>query len=174
MADNKKSFVLYTDIIYTVKLMTDEQAGVLFKHILSYVNDENPTVKDLVTGLTFEPIKRQLKRDLIKYERYIDKQKVNGAKGGRPKEVGLLKSYTGKTIPGRGEYHFIYIIEDVIKNEVKIGETSNLLQRRYDIKRPTRNLEIVDFHILDTFNCQKLEREILKKYKKFSIGGELV
>ena len=36
--------------------------------------------------IAFEPIKTQLKRDLRKYDDYIDKQKFNGAKGGRPKK----------------------------------------------------------------------------------------
>ena len=35
MATNKKSFVLYTDIIETVKQLDNEKAGELFKHILS-------------------------------------------------------------------------------------------------------------------------------------------
>ena len=85
MAENKKSFILYVDLMHTVKHLTDEQAGRLFKHILSYCNDENPETDDLITNLAFEPIKVQLKRDLKKWENYIEKQKANGKKGGRPK-----------------------------------------------------------------------------------------
>jgi hypothetical protein len=68
MADNKKSFVLYADLIYTVNKMPNDKAGELLKHILSYVNDEEPETDDLIIQLTFEPIKQQLKRDLKKYE----------------------------------------------------------------------------------------------------------
>jgi len=68
MATDKKSFLLYTDLIYTIKQLPDEKAGQLFKFILSYVNDEHPTTDDLILNLTFEPIKQQFKRDLIKYE----------------------------------------------------------------------------------------------------------
>ena len=39
MAEEKKGFILYSDIIHTIEKLTDEQAGVLFKHILKYVND---------------------------------------------------------------------------------------------------------------------------------------
>ena len=42
MAKDKKSFVLYCDIIHTIEQLTDEQAGHLFKHVLYYVNDLNP------------------------------------------------------------------------------------------------------------------------------------
>jgi hypothetical protein len=51
------------------------------------VNDENPPCDDLLLSIAFEPIKTQLKRDLVKYEDYIEKQSVNGSKGGRPKKA---------------------------------------------------------------------------------------
>jgi hypothetical protein len=59
------------------------------------VNDENPPCDDLLLSIAFEPIKTQLKRDLKKYEVYIEKQKENGAKGGRPKK----EEETQKTQP---------------------------------------------------------------------------
>lgn len=68
MAKDKKSFLLYCDIRHTVTKMPDDKAGQLFKHILDYVNDLNPQTDDLIIQLTFEPIKQQLKRDLLKYE----------------------------------------------------------------------------------------------------------
>lgn len=66
MAEGKKSFVLYSDQRGIFEKITDEQAGVLIKHIFAYVNDENP-VGDFVTELAFESIMRQLKRDLNKW-----------------------------------------------------------------------------------------------------------
>jgi len=68
MAEGKKSFLLYSDLIFTVNKLTDEQAGNLFKHILSYVNDENPVADNIVTEIAFEPIRQYLKRDLQKYK----------------------------------------------------------------------------------------------------------
>lgn len=69
MATGKKSFVLYTDLHETVKQLPDNKAGILFKTILAYVNDENPDVKDLLIKIAFEPVKLQLKRDLKKWEK---------------------------------------------------------------------------------------------------------
>ena len=86
MAENKKSFILYSDLIHTVSKLPNEKAGELFKHILKYVNDENPETEDLILQIAFEPIKLQLKRDLAKWENYIEKQRVNGKNGGRPKK----------------------------------------------------------------------------------------
>ena len=85
MATNKKAFVLYTDIIETVKQLDNEKTGELFKHILSYVNDEDPVTDDVIINLVFTPIKLQLKRDLKKYECRADRSRENGLKGGRPK-----------------------------------------------------------------------------------------
>lgn len=77
MADNKKSVLLYCDIIHTVKPLSDEEAGKLFKHYLMYINDENPEPCDRLTGLLFEPIKQNLKRDLKKWEAKSLKNKEN-------------------------------------------------------------------------------------------------
>ena len=69
MAENKKSFILYCDIIHTIEKLNDDDAGKLFKHVLRYVNDLNPETDHLITEIAFEPIKQQLKRDLKKYEK---------------------------------------------------------------------------------------------------------
>lgn len=84
MAKNKKSFILYCDYIHTFNQLPDDVAGRLIKHLFSYVNDENPETDELLINAVFEPIKQQLKRDLKKYEGIQERNKVNGAKGGRP------------------------------------------------------------------------------------------
>jgi len=68
MAENKKSVLLYCDIIHTVKELDDADAGLLFKHYLSYINDENPEPPSKLIKIVFEPIKQNLKRDLKKWE----------------------------------------------------------------------------------------------------------
>lgn len=79
MAKEKTGFVLYCDVIHTAEKLTDEQAGKLFKHILRYVNDQNPEC-DFVTEIAFEPIKQSLKRDLLKYENKRAQNKANAEK----------------------------------------------------------------------------------------------
>jgi len=86
MANGKTSFVLYTDVWHTVEKLTNDKAGILFKHILRYVNDQNPETKDIIIQIAFEPIKQSLKRDLRKYESICLRNRANGAKGGRPKK----------------------------------------------------------------------------------------
>lgn len=85
MAENKKGFLLYADLINTAEMLSDAKAGRLFKHILRYVNDKNPIAPDEVTALIFEPIKQSLKRDLDKYEKIIEKRRLAGKKSAENK-----------------------------------------------------------------------------------------
>lgn len=82
MAEDKKSFVLYADLIHTVRKLPKEKQGELFMTILSYVNDENPQVDDLLVELVFEPVKLQLKRDLAKYQTTKERRKEAGRLAG--------------------------------------------------------------------------------------------
>lgn len=94
MAENKKSFLLYADLIHTVRKMPKDKVGELLLTILEYVNDENPEITDNYIEVVFEPIKQQLKRDLQKYRNIVGRNKINGSKGGRPskakKPTGLI------------------------------------------------------------------------------------
>jgi len=81
MAENKKSFILYCDLIHTIEKMPSDKAGDLFKHILQYVNDMEPETDDLIIQLTFEPIKQQLKRDLKKFEETKKDKSIGGRMG---------------------------------------------------------------------------------------------
>jgi hypothetical protein len=81
MADGKKSFVLYCDQKGIWDKLDDSQAGKLIKHIIAYVNDENPVSPDFITELAFEPIKQQLKRDLKKWEQTTANRSIAGKAG---------------------------------------------------------------------------------------------
>ena len=81
MADNKKSFLLYCDSYSMIKQLPDDVAGRLLKHIFSYVNDENPVSDELLINIAFEPIKQQLKRDLLKWESETKERSNAGKKG---------------------------------------------------------------------------------------------
>ena len=87
MAENKRSFLLYADLIHTVRKMPKDKVSELFLTILEYVNDENPIIDDNYIEVVFEPIKQQLKRDLVKYQHIVERNKINGSKGGRPKKA---------------------------------------------------------------------------------------
>jgi hypothetical protein len=81
MAENKKSVLLYCDIIYTVEELDDVDAGLLFKHYLRYINDQNPEPPSKLVKIVFEPIKQTLKRDLKKWEETTNSRSKAGIAG---------------------------------------------------------------------------------------------
>lgn len=81
MAQNKKSFVLYADLLHTVKQLPKKTQAELFLTILEYVNDLNPDPKDRLLKVAFEPIKQQLKRDLKDWEDERKKRSEAGKRG---------------------------------------------------------------------------------------------
>ena len=78
MAENKKSFVLYADLIKSIEHLTNEEKGILFNHLLEYVNDKNPILTDRLILTAWKPIELQLKRDLIKFEQVKSKRSEAG------------------------------------------------------------------------------------------------
>ena len=97
MAENKKSFILYSDLISIVEKLPDEIAGKLFKVILNYVNDKNPVVEDLLLQVAFEPIKLQLKRDLKKFEDKKEKWSEAGKKSAEKRSKNVENKSTDST-----------------------------------------------------------------------------
>ena len=81
MAENKKGFILYADQKELFSQLPDEIAGKLIKHIMSYVNDEDPVSDDILINIAFTPIKLQLKRDLVKFEETKDRRSIAGKIG---------------------------------------------------------------------------------------------
>ena len=84
MAENKKAFVLYSDLKHTTDHLSNEDAGKVFKWVLDYVNDLDPEPLNGLLAAVCEPIKQTLKRDLKKYERRANNSRNNGKLGGRP------------------------------------------------------------------------------------------
>lgn len=91
MAKDKKSFILYVDQKDLWNKLPDEIAGKLIKHIYSYVSDENPTSKDLIIEIAFEPIKQQLKRDLKLFEEKRIKRSEAGIAGANKRWQEIAK-----------------------------------------------------------------------------------
>lgn len=139
MAENKKSFLLYADLIYTVKKMPLDKAGELFLTILKYVNDENPVIEDVLIDLVFEPIKQQLRRDLKCWEGI----KVEKSNGGR---LGNLKRWNKD------------LFQEVISGKIVIEEAEKIAYSRYATKliasnrTPIKKIASVAVNVNDNVN----------------------
>lgn len=132
MAEGKKRIMFYADWMEQFTDLTDEEAGKLIKHIMQYLNDLNPEAPDRLTTLLFKPFEKQFKRDLVKYEDFIDKQRENGSKGGRPNKTQKTQAFISK--PKKAD-------KDKVKDKVKDKEIESSVVR---FKPPTI-LEVKDY-----------------------------
>lgn len=147
MAKNKNSFLLYCNINEMIKKLSDEKAGQLFKLILAYVNDENPTIDDILLEIAFEPIKQSLKQDLKKWESIVERNKSNGIKGGRPKKeenpknpMGYLETQDNPKKPKKAVFVFDNDIDTekdiLLEKETKINKLNKRQKDFYDELTP--------------------------------------
>lgn len=151
MAENKKSFILYSDLLHTIDLMPDENAGKLFKHILKYVNDLNPEAEDLITKLSFEPIKQQLKRDLNSWEKTLEIKSDSG-------KMGNLKRW----------HKDLYL--QVIENKINIDEALSIAQHRktsHTDTLPSHPIANIAVNVNDNVNVNVIkEPKVLSDFEK--------
>ena len=141
MAENKKSFLLYCDLLHTVKKLNDEQAGKLFKHVLEYVNDLNPETEDILLQVCFEPIRQSLKRDLQKYEKIREKKREAGKIGATKRWQNMADAKSVKS--------------DIAKIAVSVSDSVSVNDK--DIYRAFAHLSMS----VDEFN--KLEKDYTKQ-----------
>ena len=119
MAKDKKSFVLYSDQRTVIDLLSDEQAGQLLKHIYSYVNDEDPKLSDLSLKLAFEPIKQQLKRDLVKWDNQREQRSKAGKKSAesrKRKSTSVNEKERNPTVNVNGNVNVTVNENDIDRN----------------------------------------------------------
>jgi hypothetical protein len=151
MAENKKSFILYCDLIHTIEKLPDEKAGQLFKHILKYVNDKNPIIEDdLILELVFEPIKQQLKRDLDAWE-------INKYDKSQSGILGNLKRW----------HNDLY--KQVIENQINIDEAQSIAHSRkvsHTDKVPSQPIANIAVNVTANVNdsVNDNDNEIKKNY----------
>jgi hypothetical protein len=83
---DKTNFLLYKDFKPNIDILTDEQAGKLFKAVFAYVNGrvEPNFEEDGMLIATFTMLKTTLERDLKKYKLIVERNRKNGSNGGRP------------------------------------------------------------------------------------------
>lgn len=125
MAENKKSFVLYTDSQGLVNQLPDDVAGRLFKHIYAYVNDENPITDELLLNIAFEPIKMQLKRDLLKWENQLEQRKQAGLKSAEVRKRNATKT-NERSISSTDNVNVNVNVNDIKKDSKASLETRTL------------------------------------------------
>ena len=120
-------------------------AGKFIKILNQYNKTGEVPDMDFALEMAVEPFLNQFKRDNDKYKKTVQRNREKGSLGGRPKEDRVYKSISGKIIPKHSDSFWVYLLKDLSSGEVKIGETSNLYNRRQTIKRSSYDLIYIDF-----------------------------
>lgn len=101
--EKKNSFKLYNDSLSILELLSDEEAGQLFKAIYQYVIGKRKTLPDFGDNRTlviaFTPIKNYIDRDTEKYIQKCMENQENGKKGGRPPKNNSADSTPQRSDP---------------------------------------------------------------------------
>lgn len=99
MEEKKTSFVLPTDCLDDLADFSYAEAGELFNAILRYVDGQGePELEDRAMKMFFRRIKRYIDSSKANYDKRVQANRINGAKGGRPrKENGENPMLTDKT-----------------------------------------------------------------------------
>lgn len=88
----KKSFLLYTDRWKEIQMLSNEQCGILFKAIFTYVNTGEPLkTDDLALRLFFSFLVSQIDESTRKWIATRKARSEAGKKGGRPKKANESK-----------------------------------------------------------------------------------
>jgi hypothetical protein len=177
MAKDKKSFIAYCDWLESFEELSDDEAGRLAKHLFRYVSDLNPEAPDKLTKMCFIPIQQSLKRDLKKYEGYIDKQRDNGKLGGRPKNPKEPKEPTAlfgnPTEPKKADS----VNDSVnVNDNDSVNESTDVDKRRTSVKDRIPTLQSFIDYGLEKAAANKLnvsERSLSMKYEAWKVAGWL-
>lgn len=87
MTEKKTSFVLPTDLLDDLEDFSDDEVGKIFRAILIYTNEtEEPEFDDRAMKVVFRHIKKYIDSANENYDKKVQVNRVNGAKGGRPKK----------------------------------------------------------------------------------------
>jgi len=176
MAENKNKIVFYADWKDSFNHLTDEEAGILIKHFFSYVNDERPILEDRIIQASWIPIEKTLKRDLKKWEQYIEKQQANGKKGGRPK-TQITQAFTEK--PKKAVNDSVSVSVNDINNiykrfvdEVKSGGFDSRIESMYmrlKIKKGSLTPLLIDFknHLIEENREHKTTNDLFLNFKNW-------
>lgn len=167
MAENKKSFVAYTDWGDTFQALPDDKAGQLIKHLFDYVNDKNPKSDDILINAVFANIKQTLKRDLRKYEIIREKRSLAG-KASADKKQQVLTSVESTQ---QTSTNSTVSVNDNVNVNDNVKEDSKVSAKKAEIDFIDQIIQLFveahgDYLIVNNGEERKMAAKILGIYKK--------
>ena len=172
MEDKKTTFVFYTEWLKYIDILDTSDIKELLSIICDYVENlkepKKPNLSDRLL-MTWLFIKNQLDKDKTKYDKRCETSKINGKKGGRPKNLKNLKK--PKKADNDNEYDNEY--EYVNDNDITITTTSSNNIYEYIEQNFGRTLSPIEYESISEWEDNELTRYAIKKAitsNKCSIG----
>ena len=156
----KNSFVLYTNYFEILKDLDNADLGAIFRAILSYkTNGQYEIPKHL--ELPFRFIKNQLDIDAQKYKEFLEKQRLNGLKGGRPKTQKTQPFFKKPKLTQKTQTNLNDNVNDNdnVNVNVNVNDNVNVNTNRVPKARftkPTKE-EITDFAITNNLSTDMVD-----------------
>ncbi len=82
----RKGFIMYNTYLKQVNILSDKDAGILFKALLNYSQNGTEPDFDGILEIAFSFMQDQIMRDSEKYTEVCKKRSEAGKKGGRPRK----------------------------------------------------------------------------------------
>lgn len=153
----KRTFLMYSEWQPLLEGMSDEQAGQLFKKIYAYQTGKEYEIQDALILGVFNMIKAKFDADRKLYDEKCEKNRLNGAKGGRPKKEEPKKTERLAEKPKAkkeeskksqyGEYQNVRLTEEEYKRlnekngEGRTAEAIKILDTYIESLAPTKKKE---------------------------------
>ena len=103
LKSERPSFLIYKADYDSIKNLSDQNLGKLFRAIFEYHNDKELKLEpEVQMALNF--LKKQFQLDHIKWEKKVAAQRANGKKGGRPKSSDGIDSGEEKPNQTHGNF----------------------------------------------------------------------
>ena len=156
MAKGKKSFVLYSDLLHNIDHLTNEEKGILFNHLLEYVNDMNPILEDRILMSSWKFIENQLKRDLKKFEEVKEKRSLAGKKSA---EVKALKKEQDSTKSTRVESVQQDSTKSTVNDTVNVNDIKNKKKKEvFNFRKELIELGAKEYLVIDWLKVRKTKK----------------
>ena len=103
LKSERPSFLMYKADYDSIKNLSDQNLGKLFRAIFEYHNDKELKLEpEVQMALNF--LKKQFNLDHLKWEKKVAAQRANGEKGGRPKSSDGIDSGEEKPNQTHGNF----------------------------------------------------------------------
>ena len=130
---NKNSFVMYTDYMQHLDLMSMEQRGVFLTAIMQYVSCGEVPEMDGMVKMAFSFAKAQIDRDTEQYQKIVEAKREAGRKGGEAKARNAIaeasKASTAKNFLANLHDTDTVTDTDTVNNKNILADARDLFER---------------------------------------------